>query len=624
MQRRPRWSFLLFRFRQRFPQGLNLFCQAIFQRVNARAGDGGDGIKRQLFPLRHGLQFFQLVGVRHVDLTGDDDARFVFQAVAEAFQFRFNHLVIFDGVWASAGIGHIDNVNQKTGALNVAEELRSQPGPVMCAFNQAGDVGDDKTFLVRHFADGHDAQVRFQRGEGIVCDFGAGSGDARDKGRLAGVGIADKASIGQQLQLQPNVAFLAGSAKLVLARRLMGGCGEMLVAAAAAAATGEHDPLIRALKVVDLLPGVLVIDDGADRNLEHDIFAVPAGTVGAFAVTAPLCLVLRVIAKMDQSVVALAGLKHHVATATAVASGGSTARHKLFPTKGHAAIAAIAGLDLDSCLIDKHGLSKVFPPCGNRATLSVLPDGGQGFEFDQSGRERRMMQQRGVSIPGWMAQGCVAGVILLAGGMAALPAWGGKKKTESAVTANGGPIRKVFVRAASTDMVSAASTQLLNDTCLTTVQDPRQADAVLDVGMGLPSVGSSDPSMPDVFAQSTPHAQTLGNDKSRVQASASATCTDAKDGGCSGTSTTPAGVLSATSGGWQPDSGAKLDVSLDSTGNAVQELWSPNDRSKHSWSDQLREAAGCPVCPGGHSNRHRYKTYREWIQAECPSVLGTR
>ena len=93
-------------------------------------------------------------------------------------------------------------------------------------------------------ADDHDAEVRLQRGEGIVGDLGARRRDARDQRALAGVGIADQADIGEQLQLQAQLALFAGPAFFMLARRLMGGGGKARVAASAAPAARDDDALV--------------------------------------------------------------------------------------------------------------------------------------------------------------------------------------------------------------------------------------------------------------------------------------------------------------------------------------------------------------------------------------------
>jgi hypothetical protein len=53
---------------------------------------------------------------------------------------------------------------------------------------------------------------------------------------FAGVGVADEADVGEELELEAVGALFAGAAEFVLARGLVGGGGEVLVAAAAAPA----------------------------------------------------------------------------------------------------------------------------------------------------------------------------------------------------------------------------------------------------------------------------------------------------------------------------------------------------------------------------------------------------
>jgi hypothetical protein len=199
-----------------------------------------------------------------------------------------------------------------------------------------------------------------------------------------------------------------------------------------------------------------------------------------------------------------------------------------------------------------------------------------------------------------------------------------KKPPKTVTTANGGPVRKVFISAASPDMASSAATQLTQDTCLTAVADPKQADAVLDVGIALPDLGGGGSSSPGGFGSSArPHTLGGANNNPKPQRTASATCSDGKGStSCSGSYSGAKGGLIQPAADWPGNAGTALDVSLASSADASQELWEPNDRSKKSWSDQLRAAAGCPVCPGEHFNRKQYPTYRQWIQAKCPAVLA--
>src|SRR5579862_1842552 len=196
-------------------------------------------------------------------------------------------------------------MDEQAGALDVAQELRAKSLAEVRAFNQSGYVGDDEGFFIGHFAHGHDSEVGLEGSERVVGDFGASGGDARDERGLAGVWEADEANIGEQFEFEAVGALLAGAAQLVFARSLVRAGGKVLVAASATAAFGNDDLLIWVLEIVDELAGLLIVEAGADGDLEDDGAAVLPGAVGAHAVFAPLRLVLGIVAEVNQRVVAL-------------------------------------------------------------------------------------------------------------------------------------------------------------------------------------------------------------------------------------------------------------------------------------------------------------------------------
>src|SRR5271170_3053659 len=128
----------------------------------------------------------------------------------------------------------------------------------------------------------------------------------------------------------------------------------MLVPATTAAALGGDNTLVWLAEIVYQFAGLVVVDRGAHRHLQNDVCTLAPRAVGAFPMLSALGLVLRVVAEMDQRIVPLAGLHNYVAAASAIASRRPSSGHKFFPAKGHAPIATVAGLHLDSCFIDKH------------------------------------------------------------------------------------------------------------------------------------------------------------------------------------------------------------------------------------------------------------------------------
>ena len=176
------------------------------------------------------------------------------------------------------------------GALDVAEELDAESGAEVGAFDEAGHVGYGEAEVVGGFADLDDAEVGLEGGEGVVGDLGAGCREPRDECGFADVGEADQAGVGEQAEFEAEVAFFAGAAELVLAGGLVDGGGEVLVAATAATAAGDDELVVGGSEVVDELVGVVVIEDGADGDVEDAVFALVAGHVGAEAVGAALGL----------------------------------------------------------------------------------------------------------------------------------------------------------------------------------------------------------------------------------------------------------------------------------------------------------------------------------------------
>lgn len=233
---------------------------------------------------------------------------------------------------------------------------------------------------------------------------------------------------------------------------------------------------------------------------------------------------------------------------------------------------------------------------------------------------------RGSVGPGRRMQSPMVAIVLGILAFSCAPGTSSAKKVERSVTtANGKPVRNVYVDAGSPVMANAATTRLDQDTCLTIVSSPKEADAILEVGIALPSVGGDSGGGSDVFG-SQPKAQTLGNAHSNPKRSASATCSDGKGGTMSCKSSYAVGgdVPQQPASDWTQGIAPDYTVSLASSEDSTQDLWDPNGREKHaSWSDQLREAVGCPVCPGADFNPRRDKmSYRQWMQAKCPNVLN--
>ena len=136
---------------------------------------------------------------------------------------------------------------------------------------------------LRCVADGHDAQVRVQRRERIVGNFRLRRRNCADQRRFAGIRQSEQTDVGHHLQLEAQLALLAGQARHRLARRPVRAALELGIAPAALAALGDQQPLADADDVAQLLFRIDIDDNGADRDGNFEIRAARAGAILAAA-----------------------------------------------------------------------------------------------------------------------------------------------------------------------------------------------------------------------------------------------------------------------------------------------------------------------------------------------------
>jgi hypothetical protein len=287
-----------------------------------------------------------------IDFAGAQNHRFSSQRLTERRQFAHQHFEIVDRI--APGFGNIDQMNQQTGALDVPQKLNSEAVAFVRAFDDAGNIGHNERAVI---AELNDAEVRFERGERVIGDLGSGGGDARDQRALAGIRKADQTHIGQEFEFQPQLELVAFLARFVLGGRLMRRGGEPGIAFTAAAAARDGEHLTGRGEIEELLAGLIVVDDGADRDVELDRSAVLAVAVGTFAVTASLGGVFGIEAIAKQRVFVNGGSHDDVAAAAAIAAGGPAAGDVFLAAESEAAVAAVAGLHQDSSFVNKHVIS---------------------------------------------------------------------------------------------------------------------------------------------------------------------------------------------------------------------------------------------------------------------------
>ena len=99
--------------------------------------------------------------------------------------------------------GGVDQMQDRAAALDMAEEAVAEAVALVRAFDQAGNVGEHEIAVV----DLHHAEAGMQRRERIIGDLRLGGGDGGEQRRFAGVGQADEADVGDQLQPQHDGAL---------------------------------------------------------------------------------------------------------------------------------------------------------------------------------------------------------------------------------------------------------------------------------------------------------------------------------------------------------------------------------------------------------------------------------
>ncbi len=235
----------------------------------------------------------------------------------------------------------------------MAQKPVAEAGAFMRALDQPRNIRQHEFAAVGI----HHAELRMQRGEGITGDLRLRRADHREQCRLAGVGQADQAGIRNQFQPQPDPALLALLAGIGVARRAVGGRFEMRVAEPAIAAFGQHEFFAERGEVVDQRFAILVEHLRSDRHLEHDRLAIGAMAVLAHAVGALLGLEVLLIAIVDQRIQSIDRFDDDVAAAAAIAPARSAELDILLAAERHAAVAAVAGADIDLGFVKKfHGL----------------------------------------------------------------------------------------------------------------------------------------------------------------------------------------------------------------------------------------------------------------------------
>src|SRR5271168_1315785 len=109
-------------------------------------------------------------------------------------------------------------------SFDVAQKTDPETGTQMRAFDETGQIGDDKRAaefgaVAAGAAVGiDDAEIGLERGERIICNFRTGRGNHGNQCGLAGIGETNEADVGEQFKFEAEMALFSGKAILMLAR----------------------------------------------------------------------------------------------------------------------------------------------------------------------------------------------------------------------------------------------------------------------------------------------------------------------------------------------------------------------------------------------------------------------
>ena len=333
---------------------------------------GGDDEHLHAHLFEFGLdEFGELLGLRHVGLVEDDDARTFrdrdraerqLQRARVFGELMLQRLIVAHRVAAVLKRRAIDDVRDDLGAFDVAQEFEAQALALRGARNQARHVGDRVAAVA---GDDH-AEVRYKRGERVVGDLRLGGAHRGDEARLAGGRETHERHVGDGLEFEDHVAFLAELAEQGEAGGTAGAVRQRDVAEAAGAAFRGDETIALMAQVGELLARVLGDalralgreDHGAARYGQDQILAFDAVLVVAQAHRAAGRHTVRHETIVQQAGRVTRRLEDDGAAVTAVAAVRAGQRLVLLTADAGRAVAAVTALDMDG-----HSIHKITHNC---------------------------------------------------------------------------------------------------------------------------------------------------------------------------------------------------------------------------------------------------------------------
>src|SRR3954447_18213334 len=121
----------------------------------------------------------------------------------------------------------------------------------------------------------------------------------------------------------------------------MCGSRKTRVSASASAAVSDRECLPRACEINDFFAGVGIVNHRPDRHRHFYVLAFAAGAIAAFAMAAPLRVVLRVVSQMKECVRVFARQENNITAPAAIAAARTTSGNTLLAPERKTAVTAI-------------------------------------------------------------------------------------------------------------------------------------------------------------------------------------------------------------------------------------------------------------------------------------------
>src|SRR5687767_2329986 len=166
----------------------------------------------------------------------------------------------------------------------MTQEPIAQAMTAMCPLDEAGNVGDDEGLLI----DADHTEIRDQRCERVVGDFGPGGADHGDQRGFSRVRQTDQTDVGDQLELDEQRTLFPGFSRLGKPRGLPCGRCEVLIPLPSPPALYDPNSLALSGEIREDLSGIFVANDRADGKLDDDVLARVARAIRSHSMLAPL------------------------------------------------------------------------------------------------------------------------------------------------------------------------------------------------------------------------------------------------------------------------------------------------------------------------------------------------